>query len=123
MTGLLEVLAGVRRTRILVVGDVMLDRFLYARVTRISPGAPVPVLAVEREVETLGGAGNVARNIVSLGGRATLIGGKGKDAAGARLDALIAREPGVENALMSSNGAATTEKVRYIAEQQQVMRA
>ncbi len=123
MTGLLEVLASFRQGRILVVGDVMLDRFLYARVTRISPEAPVPVLAVEREVESLGGAGNVARNIVSLGGRATLIGGRGADAAGARLEALVAREPGLENALVVSDGARTTEKVRYIAEQQQMMRA
>src|SRR6185312_15299351 len=123
MTGLLDILASFKRARILVIGDVMLDRFLYARVSRISPEAPVPVLAVEREVETLGGAGNVARNIVSLGGRATLIGGRGEDPAGARLEALIAREPGVENALVTSGRARTTEKVRYIAEQQQMMRA
>jgi D-beta-D-heptose 7-phosphate kinase / D-beta-D-heptose 1-phosphate adenosyltransferase len=123
MTGLLDVLAGFKRARILVVGDVMLDRFLYARVSRISPEAPVPVLAVEREAESLGGAGNVARNIVSLGGRATLIGGKGPDAAGARLVELIAREPGIENALVTSPTARTTEKIRYIAEHQQMMRA
>ena len=82
MAGLLDVVAGFRNARVLVVGDVMLDRFVYARVSRISPEAPVPVLAVEREMATLGGAGNVARNIASLGGRATLIGGTGKDAAG-----------------------------------------
>jgi D-beta-D-heptose 7-phosphate kinase/D-beta-D-heptose 1-phosphate adenosyltransferase len=123
MTGLSGMLAGFRRARILVVGDVMLDRFLYARVTRISPEAPVPVLAVEREIASLGGAGNVARNIVSLGGHATLIGGKGRDAAGARLEELIAREPGIKNALITSDHARTTEKIRYIADQQQVMRA
>ena len=123
MTALPDLLASFKRVRILVVGDVMLDRFLYARVSRISPEAPVPVLAVEREVESLGGAGNVARNIASLGGRATLIGGKGKDAAGARLEELIAREAGLENALVTSAGARTTEKIRYIADQQQVMRA
>ena len=123
MTGLLDILACFKHARILVVGDVMLDRFLYARVSRISPEAPVPVLAVEREVKSLGGAGNVARNIVSLGGRATLVAGKGKDAAGGRLDELIAREPGLENALVTSDGARTTEKIRYIADRQQVMRA
>ena len=123
MMGLLDILAGFKCARVLVVGDVMLDRFLYARVSRISPEAPVPVLAVEREAESLGGAGNVARNIVSLGGRATLIGGRGPDAAGARLDQLIARESGLENLLVTSAGAKTTEKIRYIAEQQQVMRA
>jgi len=123
MTGLFEVLTGFRQARILVVGDVMLDCFLYGRVSRISPEAPVPWLAVEREVETMVGAGNVARNIVSLGRRATLIGGRGADAAGARLEALLTREAGVENALVTSERARTTEKVRYIAGQQQVMRA
>src|ERR1700744_3706019 len=67
MTSLLDVVAGFKTARVLVVGDVMLDRFVYARVSRISPEAPVPVLAVERETATLGGAGNVARNIASLG--------------------------------------------------------
>ena len=123
MTGLLDILAAFKTARILVVGDVMLDRFLYARVSRISPEAPVPVLAVDREVSSLGGAGNVARNIASLGGRATLIGGKGKDVAGDCLDALIAREAGIENRLVMSDEARTTEKIRYIADQQQVMRA
>src|SRR5579862_709042 len=123
MTGSLDVLASFRQARILVVGDIMLDRFVYARVSRISPEAPVPVLAVEREVVSLGGAGNVARNIASLGGRATLIGGKGADEAGARLEELIAQEPGIENALITSDRARTTEKIRYIADQQQMLRA
>jgi D-beta-D-heptose 7-phosphate kinase / D-beta-D-heptose 1-phosphate adenosyltransferase len=123
MTGLLGALAGFSTARILVVGDVMLDRFVYGRVSRISPEAPVPVLAVEREVMSLGGAGNVARNVVSLGGRATLIGGKGNDAAGAALDTLMTRETGIGNALVALAGARTTEKIRYIADQQQVMRA
>ncbi|HXS06165.1 MAG TPA: D-glycero-beta-D-manno-heptose-7-phosphate kinase [Rhizomicrobium sp.] len=123
MTGLLDVLAGFRQARILVAGDIMLDRFVYARVSRISPEAPVPVLAVEREVASLGGAGNVARNIASLGGRATLIGGKGADEAGARLEALLAEQPHIENALITSDRARTTEKIRYIADQQQMLRA
>ena len=67
MTALLESLAGFSTARMLVVGDVMLDRFVYGRVSRISPEAPVPVLAVEREMVTLGGAGNVARNVASAG--------------------------------------------------------
>src|ERR1700722_15201355 len=119
----LEFLSRFKDARVLVVGDVMLDRFVYARVSRISPEAPVPVLAVEREVMSLGGAGNVARNVVSLGGRATLIGGKGNDAAGAALDTLLTRETGIGNALVALAGARTTEKIRYIADQQQVMRA
>ena len=123
MTGLPDILARFRHARILVVGDAMLDRFVYGRVSRISPEAPVPVLAVEHEIASPGGAGNVARNVASLGGRATLIGGRGKDAAGARLEELIAREPGIEGALITSDDARTTEKIRYIADQQQVMRA
>ncbi len=123
MTELLDSLAGFGKARILVVGDVMLDRFIYGRVSRISPEAPVPVLSVGREMETLGGAGNVARNIVSLGGRATLIGGKGDDPAGAGLERLLSREPDIANALFTMKGARTTEKIRYIADQQQVMRA
>jgi D-beta-D-heptose 7-phosphate kinase/D-beta-D-heptose 1-phosphate adenosyltransferase len=123
MTGLLGALAGFSTARILVVGDVMLDRFVYGRVSRISPEAPVPVLAIEREVTSLGGAGNVARNVVSLGGQATLIGGKGNDPAGAALDILMARETRIADALVTLAGARTTEKIRYIADQQQVMRA
>ena len=71
----------------------------------------------------LGGAGNVARNIASLGGRATLIGGKGRDLAGDRIGALLAHEPAITDALLASEGGRTTEKIRYIADQQQVMRA
>ena len=123
MARLLDVVASFRNVRVLVVGDVMLDRFVYARVSRISPEAPVPVLAVEREIATLGGAGNVARNIASLGGRATLIGGRGKDPAGERISELLSREPAIANALLTSESARTTEKIRYIADQQQVMRA
>ena len=123
MARLLDVVAGFRNARVLVVGDVMLDRFVYARVSRISPEAPVPVLAVEREVATLGGAGNVARNIASLGGQATLIGGRGMDPAGDRISELLSREPAITDALLTSESARTTEKIRYIADQQQVMRA
>jgi D-beta-D-heptose 7-phosphate kinase/D-beta-D-heptose 1-phosphate adenosyltransferase len=119
----LDFLARFKDARVLVVGDVMLDRFVYGRVSRISPEAPVPVLAVDRETRSLGGAGNVARNIVSLGGRATLIGGRGDDEAGACLEALLSEASYVQNKLVVSDRDRTTEKVRYIADQQQVMRA
>jgi D-beta-D-heptose 7-phosphate kinase/D-beta-D-heptose 1-phosphate adenosyltransferase len=119
----LELLARFKDARVLVVGDVMLDRFVYARVSRISPEAPVPVLAVERQAQSLGGAGNVARNIASLGGEATLIGGRGNDEAGACLDKLLSQAPRIRNRLVVSERGRTTEKVRYIADQQQVMRA
>ncbi len=123
MTRLLDISAGFKTARVLVVGDVMLDRFVYARVSRISPEAPVPVLAIEREAASLGGAGNVARNIASLGGRATLIGGRGEDEAGGHISELLAREAAIEDALVVLEEARTTEKIRYIADQQQVMRA
>ena len=123
MTKLLDISAGFRHARVLVVGDVMLDRFVYARVSRISPEAPVPVLLIGREATSLGGAGNVARNIASLGGRVTLIGGRGEDAAGDHVAELLAREAAIEDALVVQEGARTTEKIRYIADQQQVMRA
>jgi D-beta-D-heptose 7-phosphate kinase/D-beta-D-heptose 1-phosphate adenosyltransferase len=71
---------------VLVLGDVMLDRFIYGAVDRISPEAPVPVIAVERETAMLGGAGNVARNVAALGGQAVLIGLIGDDDAGRALD-------------------------------------
>src|SRR5215469_7473506 len=119
----LDLLARFRDARALVVGDVMLDRFVYARVSRISPEAPVPVLAVEREAISLGGAGNVARNIASLGGRATLIGGKSKDDPGARMEELLSRNSRIHDGLFTFDHGRTTEKIRYIADQQQVMRA
>jgi D-beta-D-heptose 7-phosphate kinase/D-beta-D-heptose 1-phosphate adenosyltransferase len=123
MANLLEVLAGFEKARVLVVGDVMLDRFRYGRVSRISPEAPVPVLVVERETDTLGGAGNVARNIAALGGHATLIAGRGEDEAGLRIKALLEREPAIADALVVRGHAETTEKLRYVAGRQQVMRA
>src|SRR6266545_4132309 len=71
--------------RILVFGDLMLDRYLWGRVDRISPEAPVPVVEVERESEALGGAGNVAVNLLALGAEPLLIGVVGEDDDGARL--------------------------------------
>src|SRR5271154_6741482 len=76
---LAEKLAG---HRVLCVGDVMLDRYVYGQVERISPEAPIPVLHTQREAVTLGGAGNVVRNIVSLGGQVDLVGVIGQDPAG-----------------------------------------
>lgn len=119
----LELLSRFKDARVLVVGDVMLDRFVYARVSRISPEAPVLVLAVEREALSLGGAGNVARNIASLSGHVTLIGGKSNDDAGARLDDLLSKDARIVNSLVASEHGRTTEKIRYIADRQQMMRA
>ena len=97
----------------------MLDRFIVGRVTRISPEAPVPVVRVESEHLRLGGAANVANNIAVLGGRATLVGTIGADAAGERLcEHLAAAGMGVEG-LVPDPGRPTTEKVRIVTERNQ----
>jgi D-beta-D-heptose 7-phosphate kinase / D-beta-D-heptose 1-phosphate adenosyltransferase len=107
--------------RILVIGDVMLDTFVYGQCTRISPEAPIPVVRAERQDVMLGGAGNVARNIAALGGEAVLIGIAGEDAPGDALRAAIACEPGIIADLVA-DGRPTTQKIRYIAAQQQMLR-
>lgn len=108
--------------RILVLGDVMLDRFLYGEVERISPEAPVPVVRLRRTLAMPGGAGNVARNIAALGGRAVLVGLRGRDAAGEELAAQLATVPGIEDRLAVSATRPTICKMRVIAGTQQVAR-
>lgn len=108
--------------RILVLGDVMVDTFVYGDCMRISPEAPIPVVRIEREEVMLGGAGNVARNVAALGGEAVLIGIVGEDAAAATLHAKIAEEPGIFADLIV-DGRPTTQKIRYVAAQQQMLRA
>ena len=107
---------------VLVLGDVMLDRFIYGAVDRISPEAPVPVIAVEKETAMLGGAGNVARNVAALGAKAVLIGLVGQDDAGAALRGMIDAEPGLEAELVVDPARRTTEKVRYISGSHQMLR-
>lgn len=108
--------------RLLVVGDVMLDQFIWGRVSRISPEAPVPVVQVTRESFHLGGAANVAANIRALGGRASIVGVIGGDAHGARiLRELRAIRVGVSGLLRASTFA-TIRKTRILAHQQQVVR-
>jgi D-beta-D-heptose 7-phosphate kinase/D-beta-D-heptose 1-phosphate adenosyltransferase len=112
-----------RRGAILVVGDAMLDRYVYGRVERVSPEAPVPVLAVEREVALPGGAGNVVRNLTALGAAVAFVSVVGDDQAGSDLTGLIGGQPGVEPWLLVQGGRATTTKTRFIAAGQQIMRA
>ena len=109
--------------RVLCVGDVMLDRFIYGRVGRISPEAPIPVLQVTREETMIGGAGNVARNVAALGARAVLIGVCGDDEAGGQLRHLGDGMDGVEMRLIAAEDRPTTIKQRFIAEAQQLLRA
>jgi len=112
-------LAGVR---VLVVGDVMLDRFVRGRVERISPEAPVPVVHVTGEDAHAGGAGNVAANVVGLGGRAGLGALIGRDRAGRELTQVL-RDLGVRtDGLVAGRGGATTQKTRIVAHHQQVVR-
>lgn len=109
--------------RVLCVGDLMLDRFLYGAVDRVSPEAPVPVLRVERERAMLGGAGNVVRNLAALGARAIFVAAIGDDREGGALATLVDGEPGVDARLLRTAGRASTVKSRYIAGGQQLLRA
>ena len=104
---------------VLVVGDVMLDRFVLGRVTRISPEAPVPIVRFESEHARLGGAANVAHNIVALGGRASLVGMVGVDAAADRLRALLSAAGVGADGLVEDATRPTTEKVRVVTERNQ----
>jgi len=104
---------------VLVVGDVILDRFTVGRVTRISPEAPVPVVQFQSEHVRLGGAANVAHNVAALGGRAALVGVVGNDAAGDRLVGQLA-SLGLDGVgLVRDPGRCTTEKVRVVTERNQ----
>ena len=100
----------------LCVGDLMLDEFVYGEVSRISPEAPAPVIAVQRSETNVGGAGNVARNIASLGARCIFVGLVGEDEAGAKLKAELARESLIEAVLVSDARRPTTRKVRFVSE-------
>ncbi|MDR2668604.1 MAG: PfkB family carbohydrate kinase, partial [Desulfovibrio sp.] len=107
--------------RVLVVGDVMLDRYLSGEAARISPEAPVPVVRVENERLLPGGAGNVAVNIRALGGDAVLVGARGDDPEGRELERLL-ENAGVTAFLATFGGRPTTTKTRIIARGQQIAR-
>ncbi len=109
-----------RGKRILVVGDLILDRYIWGRVSRISPEAPVPVVEVTDDTFMLGGAANVANNILALGGKPTVTGIVGTDRAGEVIRRLL-EERGVTCALVE-DGRPTTMKTRVIAHHQQVVR-
>jgi D-beta-D-heptose 7-phosphate kinase / D-beta-D-heptose 1-phosphate adenosyltransferase len=107
--------AMVRQT-VLCVGDLMLDEFVYGEVSRISPEAPAPVIAAQRSETSIGGAGNVARNIASLGARCIFVGLIGQDDAGRTLKAALAQENLIESVLICDPGRPTTRKVRFVSE-------
>jgi rfaE bifunctional protein kinase chain/domain len=116
------VLPDLTRARVLVVGDVMLDRYWYGEVERISPEAPVPVVRVERTEERPGGAANVALNAAALGAKVTLLSVVGNDEAGGALERLIATQ-GITTSLHRDGKLATTVKLRLIGRKQQLLRA
>jgi len=110
-----------RGARVMVVGDVMLDRYWYGDASRISPEAPVPVVLFQNELTTAGGAANVACNCAALGARTRLLSVLGSDEAGDRLAELIARA-GIEASLHRDKSIHTTVKLRVIGRQQQLLR-
>lgn len=121
-TRIRELLDHASRTRVLVVGDVMLDQFIWGRVSRISPEAPVPVVDFEREHFMPGGAANVARNLTALGGRADIFGVVGRDSNGEHLRTLLEKESVGCSGLVPVAGRLTSTKTRIVAHQQQVTR-
>ena len=119
LPGLIHAAAG---KRVVCVGDVMLDRFIYGGVTRISPEAPVPIMRRTREAAMPGGAGNVARNLASLGLSVSLIGVVGDDGEGRELAALLGDIDGVDADLIAMRDRSTTLKTRFVAGGQQLLR-
>jgi rfaE bifunctional protein kinase chain/domain len=117
-----EILKAIRTRKIVVLGDVMLDEFVWGDVTRISPEGPVPVVDVRRESSHLGGAANVLANLVELGTSGTVVGVVGKDLAGERLRSELERM-GSDNGLIVDESRRTTTKTRIVAHNQLVVRA
>jgi rfaE bifunctional protein kinase chain/domain len=109
------------QVRILVVGDVMLDRYWFGDVSRISPEAPVPIVRIERREARLGGAANVARNAAALGAHAGLLGVVGADEAGAEVEHLL-KGGGIHSYLKRDDAISTIIKLRVIGRQQQMLR-
>lgn len=104
------------RQTVLCVGDLMLDEFVYGEVSRISPEAPAPVIAVQRTETNVGGAGNVARNVAAMGARCIFVGLVGADEAAAQLEAALAREQRIESVLIRDPARPTTRKVRFVSD-------
>ena len=110
-------------TRVLCLGDVMLDRFISGAVNRISPESPVPVLSVSESKIFAGGAANVAENVAALGGRCTLVGVVGQDGAARELEAMMQAQPRISAAFVPVADRPTTEKTRFVAHGQHMLRA
>jgi D-beta-D-heptose 7-phosphate kinase/D-beta-D-heptose 1-phosphate adenosyltransferase len=111
-----QLLGKLRAQTVLCIGDLMLDEFVYGEVSRVSPEAPVPVIAAKRSELVIGGAGNVARNIASLGASCICVGIVGEDEAARTLHAAIAAEKGIEARLVADAARPTTRKIRFVSE-------
>jgi len=116
--GARRITAAFARAHVLVVGDAMLDKFIVGRVNRISPEAPVPVVAFDHEMYRIGGSANVANNVAALGAHATLVAVTGQDEAAATL-AHACREAGIAPSLVGDGSRPTTTKVRIVTERNQ----
>jgi len=122
-SALVPVVSALAGSRVLVVGDVMLDRFVTGAVERISPEAPIPVLKVDDETAMLGGAGNVVRNLAALGAQAAFVGVVGSDDAAADVRRLVDALDGIDAFLVTAEGRRTSIKTRFLAGTQQMLRA
>jgi D-beta-D-heptose 7-phosphate kinase/D-beta-D-heptose 1-phosphate adenosyltransferase len=117
-----KILKGFAKINILVIGDIMMDRFIWGKVSRISPEAPVPVVLVEKETFLLGGAANVVNNIQSLGGKVSLCGVVGDDEMGQKIINKLTEMGIGSHGIFLEQGRQTTVKTRIIAHQQQLVR-
>ena len=122
LSALQSLLASLNGVRVACVGDLMVDRFVYGEVTRVSAEAPIPILARTGESVMLGAAGNVARNVAALGGVAALVGVVGADAAALEATRLLAAETGIEGSLVTDASRPTTVKARFVSGGQQLLR-
>lgn len=122
LSDLQQLLGAVRGVRVVTVGDLMVDRFVYGDVSRVSAEAPIPILARTRETMMLGGAGNVARNVAALGGLAVLVGVIGQDAPAHEALLLTGAESGIEGFLIPDSSRPTTVKTRFVSSGQQLLR-
>ena len=120
---LLPTVDRLKSAHVLCIGDVMLDHYIYGQVERVSPEAPIPVLWIEREMKTLGGAGNVLRNLRALGASSSFISVVGNDEAGREIGRLVEAQDGAEAHVLVQPHRTTTVKTRYIGANQQLLRA
>ncbi|MDR2457179.1 MAG: PfkB family carbohydrate kinase, partial [Clostridiales Family XIII bacterium] len=119
---LLKLIALFKKQTILVIGDTMIDKFIWGKVKRISPEAPVPVVEVSKETEVLGAAANVASNITALGAKAFIVSATGEDTTGNALIEMLSEKNISSEYLVCSSHRPTIVKTRIIAASQQVVR-